>query len=161
MMIHSLDWTYTLLPVLFYFDLTLESQSNLVLFWSYTWRLVKLGSVPILHLKASQTWSSNFAMCLLTWTLSSLIWFLTWTYPSLPVWLHFDFITHVYRIGLTPLTPSSWDSLKTLICLNYLFSPEGLSEAFIGCKALFHSASLFQIRKHISNVMCHSLYDCA
>ena len=36
--------------------LTLESQSNLVLFWSYTWKLVKLGSVLVLHLKADQTW---------------------------------------------------------------------------------------------------------
>ena len=55
-----------------------------------------------------------------------------------------------------------WDSLKTLICLNYFFPSEGLSEAFIGRKTFFfHSASLFQIRKHISNAMCHAMYDCA
>ena len=39
----SLDWTYTWLL-------------DLVLFRSYTWRPVKLGSVSALHLKANQTW---------------------------------------------------------------------------------------------------------
>ena len=37
--------------------LTLEGQSNLVLFWSYTWKPVELGSIPVLHWKASQTCS--------------------------------------------------------------------------------------------------------
>ena len=36
--------------------LTLDCQSNLILFRFYTWKPVKLGSVPVLHLKASQTW---------------------------------------------------------------------------------------------------------
>ena len=40
----------------FYSGLTHESQSNLVLFRSYTWKTIKLGSIPVLHLKASQTW---------------------------------------------------------------------------------------------------------
>ena len=31
---------------------------------------------------------------------------LTWTYLWVPVWLCFDFITHVYLIGLTPLIPT-------------------------------------------------------
>ena len=31
---------------------------------------------------------------------------LTWTYLRVPVWLRFDFITHAYRIGLTPLMPN-------------------------------------------------------
>ena len=31
---------------------------------------------------------------------------LTWTYPWVPVWLRFDFIAHVYLIGLTPLMPT-------------------------------------------------------
>ena len=30
------------------------------LYWTHTWRPVKLGSVPVLHLKASQTW---FKLC--------------------------------------------------------------------------------------------------
>ena len=36
------------------------------LYWTYTWRPVKLGSVLVLHLKASQTCNSNFIICLLT-----------------------------------------------------------------------------------------------
>ena len=44
----------------FCFGLTLESQSNSVLFWSYTWKPVKLGSVLVLHWKASQTWFFKF-----------------------------------------------------------------------------------------------------
>ena len=31
---------------------------------------------------------------------------LTWTYLRVPVWLRFDFIAHVYLIGLTPLMPA-------------------------------------------------------
>ena len=98
----------------------------------------------------------------------------------MPVWSCFDFVADVFLIGLTPLMPtlqvfiffigltfdcqtwSCFDFLwKTLICLNYLLSSEGLSEAFIGYKIIFHSASLFQIRKKISDAMCHALYDCA
>ena len=59
-------------------SLTFESQSNLILFRSYTWKPVKLGSVPVLHLKAGQTCNFNFVICLLTWT-----------YPSLPAWSRF------------------------------------------------------------------------
>ena len=87
----------------FCFGLTLENQSNLVLFWSYTWKPIKLGSVPVLHLKASQTWfcsgltlenQSNLVLFRsYTWKLKAsqtcnsnfVICFLTWTYPSLPV----------------------------------------------------------------------------
>ena len=72
-----------------------------------------------------------------------------------------NIVTYVYLIGLTPLMPDCCDSLKTLICLNYLFPSEGLFEAFIKCKTLFHSASLFQIKKHISDGMCRAMYDCA
>ena len=50
---------------------------------------------------------------------------------------------------------------ETLICLNYLLPSEGLFEPFIECKTLFHSASLFQIRKQISDAMCRAMYDCA
>ena len=87
----SLYWTYTWRPVKLGSDpvFTLESQSNLVLFRSYTWKPVKLGSVPVLHLKASQTCSSNFIICLFTWT-----------YPSLPVWLRF-WLYHAYLFDWT------------------------------------------------------------
>ena len=54
-----------------------------------------------------------------------------------------------------------WDSLKTLIWLDYHFSSEGLSETFIGCKTLFRYASLFQTRKQIFYAMCQAMYDCA
>ena len=59
------------------------------LYWTYTWMPIKLGSVPILHLKANQTCSSNFTICLLTWT-----------YPSLPVWLCF-WLCHAYLLDWT------------------------------------------------------------
>ena len=41
-------------------------------------KLIKLGSVSVLHLKADQTCNFNFVICLLTWT-----------YPLLPAWLRF------------------------------------------------------------------------
>ena len=41
------------------------------------------------------------------------------------------------------------------------FPLEGLSKAFIECKTLFPLTFFFQIRKHISDVMCHAMYDCA
>ena len=49
-----------------------------------------------------------------------------------------------------------FDSLEFIF-----FLPEGLSEAFIGCKTLLHSAFLFQIRKHVSDAVCRVMYDCA
>ena len=36
------------------------------LYWTYTWRPAKFGSVLVLHLKANQTCSLNFTICLLT-----------------------------------------------------------------------------------------------
>ena len=79
--------------------------------------------------------------------------FIIWTYPQLPVKLiliHLPGLTSECQFGCA-LTSSCmlieldlhlwcqtcWDSLKTLICLNYLFPSEGLSKAFIGCKNLF------------------------
>ena len=117
----------------FYSGLTLENWSNLVLFRSYTWKLVKLGSVSVLHLKANQTlFCSSLALASQS-NLVLKICLLTWTYPWLPVWLCFGFTTHICLIGLTTLMPwrkgfkfssvGIWASLKTLICLNYLLSP--------------------------------------
>ena len=97
---------------------TIEGQSNLVLFRSYTWKPVKLGSVPVLHLKTSQTWfcsgltlesQSNLVLFRsYTWkpiklgsvsvlhlkadqtcNFNFVICLPTWTYPSLPDWLRF------------------------------------------------------------------------
>ena len=49
-----------------------------------------------------------------------------------------------------------FDSLEFIF-----FLLEGLSEAFIKCETLLHSVFLFQIRKHISDAICHAMYDCA
>ena len=57
-----------------------------------------------------------------------------------------------------------WDSRlfeSPWFWLNYLLSSEGLSKAFIGCETLFHSTSLFQMSKQISDAICHATYDCA
>ena len=86
---------------------------NLVLFRSCTWKPVKLGSVPILHLKANQTW---FCSGLYTWksvklVIQIVICILTWTYPWLPVLLHiFDYLD-------LPLT-ASLVALLTLSCIS-------------------------------------------
>ena len=143
---------------MFCFDLILESRSNLVLFWSYTWKPVKLDSVLVLHLKASQTCSSNFTICLFTWT-----------YPSLPVWLCFWLCHAVYLIGLTTLTPmwkcfksslvGIWAFWKLWSVWNYLFSPQRFFWSFYQMQEPSHSVSLFQIRKHISDAMCYAMYD--
>ena len=115
--------------------LTLDCQSNLVLFRSYTWKPIKLGSVPVLHLKASQTWfcsgltlesQSNLVLfhhmstyldlpsAASAYSFSSgltlnchcfFIYLFTWTYPWLPVWLRFDFFMYIYWVGLTTLMP--------------------------------------------------------
>ena len=45
--------------------------------------------------------------------------------------------------------------------LSYLLSSEGLSEAFIECETLLHSASLFQMSNQIFDAMRHPMYDCA
>ena len=67
-------------------------------------------------------------------------------------------------LGLQLWCQFGWD-LKILENFDLFelpfFLPEGLSESFIGCKTLFHFAYLFQIRKHISDAMCHAMYDCA
>ena len=79
--------------------------------------------------------------------------FIIWTYPQLPVkfiLVHLLGLTSEWQFGCA-LTSSRmligldlhlwcqpcWDSLKTLICLNYLLPFESLSEVFIRCKTLF------------------------
>ena len=42
-----------------------------------------------------------------------------------------------------------------------LFLPEGLSEAFIRCGTLLHSAFISQIEKHVSDAVCRVMYDYA
>ena len=91
-----------------------------------------------------------------------LYFFLTWTYLRVPVLFIFFFtyldlpsivsliVLWLYHSCLPDWTYTSDARLvdilwKTLICLNYLLPSKGLSEAFIGCKILFRSASLFQI----------------
>ena len=81
----------------------------------------------------------------------------------MPVWLR-----RLYHAFLSDWTYTSdarvvgiWDFLKILICLNFFLPFEGLSKVFIGYKTLFHSTFLFQIRKQISDTMCHAMYDCA
>ena len=105
--------------------------------------------------------------------------FFIWTYLWLPVLLSSLFFTYLdlplsanlivlwlYHSRLPDWTYTSDASLvdifwKTPICLNYLLSSEGLSEAFIGCKTLFYPTSLFWIWTHISDAMCPAMYDCA
>ena len=41
------------------------------------------------------------------------------------------------------------------------FLPEGLFETFIRCETPLYSAFLFQIWNHISDAICHAMYDCA
>ena len=132
-------WTYPQLPVLqiFIFSSGLTSDSQFFKF-------------------------SFFHLPGLTSDCQFFIFFFTWTYLWVPVWLCFDFITHVCLIGLTPLMPCflGFETLwKSLIWLNYLLSSESLSEAFIECKTLFHFASLFQMSKQISDAMYHAMYD--
>ena len=52
------------------------------------------------------------------------------------------------------------NSLKLWFVWVFFFLPECLFETFIWCETLFHSVLLFQIRKHISDAMCHAMYDC-
>ena len=178
----SLYWTYTWSP-------------NLVLFRSHTWKPVKLGSVSVLHLKASQTWfrsiltlesqsnlvlfrsytwksiklGSNFAICLLTWTYSSLLVLL-----RIPAYLDLPLITSLvalwlYHACLLDWTYTSdtnlvgiWNSLKTLICLNYPLSPRRSFWSFYRVlDPIFFSTLLFQTRKHVLDARCHAMYDCA
>ena len=89
--------------------LILDCQSNLVLFRSYTWKPIKFGSVPVLHLKTSQTCNSNFVICLLTWT-----------YPSLPVWLRF-WLCHACLLNWT------YNSDANFIFFIHLDLPPGAS----------------------------------
>ena len=106
LLVCSLDWTYTGLPIKlgsipvlhlkpikldpvlvlhlkasqtrFCFGLTLESRSNLVLFRSYTWSRSNLILFRSYPWKPIKLVISNFVICLLIWT-----------YPSLPAWLRF------------------------------------------------------------------------
>ena len=152
-MICSLDWTYT-------------GLSNLVLFRSCTCRPVKLGSIPFLHLKASQTW---FCSGLTLENQSNLVLILSYVY-LLGLILHcqsgcaFDFATHIYLIELTTLMPNvkrlqiqlSWDlgffENPDLFEISF-FLPEGFSKAFIGCKPFFTLYSCFK-QKNIYLIQC-------
>ena len=120
--------------------LTLESQSNLVLFWSYTWKPVKLV-IQILPY-----------VFLLGLTLHC--------QPGCA----FDFVTFVYLIWLATLMPSerlqiqlSWDFWKLRSCSNItFFLPEGLSETFIWCTSLLTLHPCFRKEIYIwCNVLCN------
>ena len=140
-------WTYLWLPVF---------QVLILLIWTYSLFPVKLIHIHLPGL----TFECQFGLC---FDFVALVYLIGLT-PLMPAWSCFDFVTHVYRVGLTPLMPSllGFETFwKPLIWLNYLFSSEGLSKAFIECKTLFHSISLFQIRRQIFDAMCHAMYDCA
>ena len=99
-MTYSLDWTYTWLPNLFCSDLTLESQSNLVLFRSHIWKPVKLVIQILSHAylpRLTPDCQFGYALAL----------------SRIPTWL-----------DLQLWCQSGWDLrfFKTLICLNYLLS---------------------------------------
>ena len=120
-----LIWTYPRLPVLsnFYFfhlDLSLiANSSNFHFFiWTYLW-------LPILRIFIFYPDLPSSASLIMLWPNHSYL--PNWTYTS-------D----------ARLVDILWE---IVICLNYHLPSEGLSEAFIGCKALFRFASLFQIRK--------------
>ena len=49
----------------------------MALFWSYTWKPVKFGSAPILHLKASQPWFCS-GLTLESQSTLALFWSYTW-----------------------------------------------------------------------------------
>ena len=115
------------------------------LYWIHTWRPVKLGSVLVLHLKASQTCSSKFTICLLTWT-----------YPSLPVWLRF-WLCHAYlldwtytfdamRKGFKSSSVGIWASLKNsdLIWILPYFSPKVFLKLLSGARPFFTLHSYFR-----------------
>ena len=171
--------------------------------WTYTWRPVKLGSVPVLHLKASQTW---FCSDLTLKCQSNLVlkFCYLFTYLDIPfcqfgctlnllrlsTWLNLQLWCQL-RLCLTsshtstyldlPLTVNAFSYTclpgLTFDCQIWLgfeilwklwsvwitfFLPEGLYEAFIGLKTFsFYSAFMFQIRKHISDSICHAMYDYA
>ena len=107
---------------------TLESQSNLVLFQSGAWKPVKLVAqiIPYVYLP-ELTLDCQFGCA-------------------------FDFVTHIYLIGLTTLMPL-WLGFGILwklwsVWITF-FLLEGLSKAFVECKTLFHSTFLFQINIHL------------
>ena len=106
------------------------------------------------------------------------IFLLIWTYSLLPVklirihlpgltfecqfGLRFDFVALVYLIGLTPLMPDllGFKALWKILDLTKLSSFVRRSFwSFYGCETLFHSTSLFQMSKQISDAMRHVMYD--
>ena len=142
----SLYWTYTWSP-------------NLVLFRSHTWKPVKLGSVSVLHLKASQTWfrsiltlesqsnlvlfrsytwksiklGSNFAICLLTWTYSSLLVLL-----RIPAYLDLPLITSLVALWLYHACLLDW---------TYTFDAE-----LVRIWKIFENSDLFELTSFSSKV---------
>ena len=83
---------------------------------------------------------------------------LTWTYLRVPVWLCFDFITHVYLIGLTPLMPELlrfFESLD-LFELPYSFRRFFWSFYWVQDPFFFTLHSCFCKKTHIwCNVSCN------
>ena len=145
-MICSLDWTYTWLPELFCSDLTLESQSNLVLFWFYTWKPIKLvvQILPYVYLPR-----------------------LTFHYQS---GCAFDFAIHVDLIGLTTLIPCEKTSNLAQLGFGllwktpiYLKLPSFSSKVFLkllsGARPFFTLHSSFRQENIYLMQMCYAMYD--
>ena len=61
----------------------------------------------------------------------------------MPVWLGFEILWKLRSVWIT------------------FFLLDGLFEAFIECKTFFHPTFFFQMRKHIFDAICHTMYDCA
>ena len=160
MVIFSFYWLYTWSP-------------NLVLFQSRTWKPVKLGSIPILHLKCQSNLilfsrSTYLDLPLATSLVALLLchaYLLDWTYNSDANQIGFK--SNMHLPGLAYHWLPIWLGFEILWKLRFvwiiIFLPEDLSKAFIGCKTLFYSVFLFQIRKHISDAMCecYVMYDLA
>ena len=74
------------------------------------------------------------------------------TYLDLQIWRQYEKASKPAQLGF-----GLFENSDLFEIIFFLF--EGLSKAFIGCTTLFHSAFLFQTRKHMSDAMYYAMYD--
>ena len=93
---------------------------------------------------------------------------LTWTYLRVPIWLRFDFVAHVYLIGLITLMPMRKGFKSSLVGIwafensDFLKLPSFSSKVFLklllSARPFFTLHSCFR-QENMSHAMCYVMYD--